>query len=217
MEPAACRPNYGLLWQLLQTTRWLYRVLSLAALATLGGLGTVMVASAVPETSSPPITWAAWGLTLASALWEIYAGWWNVFLRNMNQVLVGTQLGVVVQAVRIALSCGLLFLGAGLLSVPLAGLVSSFLLRLWSRKEVLRHLGEYPAKSDKPQIMKLIATLWPNSWRLGVHYLSGYLAGQANTLICLPLLGLAASGQYGFSLQLISICSGMAQAWTYVT
>lgn len=215
-EQDASRPNYVLLWQLLYTTRRLYRVLSLSTLVLLGCFGSAMVAQAVPETSSRTVTWAAWGLTLASVLWDIYAGWWNVFLRNMNQVLVGTQFGAVTYALRIALSCVLLLLGAGLLSVPVASLVSNCLLRLLSRREALRHLGDRPAGLDLLQVKKLLATLWPNSWRIGLQFLSGYLAGQANTLICLPILGLAASGTYGFSAQLVIMSSGMAQVWTLV-
>jgi len=215
-EQNASAPNYTLLWQLLHTTRQLYRVLSLATLGLLGAFGSAVVARAVPETSAPPVTWAAWVLTLASVLWDIYAGWWNVFLRNMNQVLLGTRFGAATYALRIVLSCVLLLLGGGLLSVPVAGLVSNVLLRLLSRRAVLQHLGTCPTALDRLQVRKLLATLWPNSWRLGLQFLSGYLAGQANTLICLPILGLAASGTYGFSAQLISMSSGMAQVWTLV-
>jgi hypothetical protein len=153
---------------------------------------------------------------LVSSLWEIYAGWWNVFLRNMNQVLLGTQMGVVTLTLRIALACGLLVLGAGLLSVPVAILVSSCLLRTLSRRAVLRLLGQCPADLDLHQVRQHLAVLWPNSWRIGLQFLSSYLAGQANALICLPILGLAASGTYGFSIQLIAMSSGMAQVWTVV-
>ena len=215
-QPDVSGPNYVLLWQLLHTTRQLYRILSVVTLLLLGAFGTFMVAKAVPETSSQTITWIAWGLTLASVLWDIYAGWWNVFLRNMNQVLVGTQLGAMTHALRIALACGLLLLGAGLMSVPVASLFSSFLLRLLSRRVVLRHLGGRPAGLDMRSAKPLLATLWPNSWRVGLQFLSGFLAGQANTLICLPILGLAASGTYGFSAQLILMSSGMSQVWTLV-
>jgi O-antigen/teichoic acid export membrane protein len=215
-EQNASSPNYPLLWQLLNTTRWLYRLLTLGALAILGVLGTTMVGKAVSETAAPPLTWVALGLTLASVLWDIYAGRWNVFLQNMNQVLAGLRIGVLAYSLRILLSCALLLLGAGLLSVPVAGLTSSCLLRLLCRRMVLRHLGQRPADLDLHQEKKLLSALWPNSWRVGLQFLSGYLAGQANTLICLPLLGLAASGTYGFSAQLIIMSSGMAQVWTTV-
>lgn len=215
-QESASGPNHVLLWKLLHTTRQLYRLLSLGTLVLLGSFGTLMVAKAVPETTQPTLTWAAWGLTLGAVLWEIYSGWWNVFLRNMNQVLASTQQLALAQAVKITFSCLLLLAGAGLLSVPIATLVSSFLQRYLARRLVRRLLGTTAPEVAAGEARALVATLWPNSWRIGLQFLSGYLAGHANTLLCLPLLGLAAGGTYGFSLQLIVICSSMAQVWTLV-
>ena len=216
-QQVKARPNQTMLWQLLHTTRHLYRLLSLGVLLLVGLGGTLFIRHAVPQTSYPGITWAAWTITLTAIVWEIYSSWWNVFLRNMDRVLASTQQTVVAQLVKLILTCGFLLGGAGLLSVPVAAILSSFLQRFLARREVLRLLE----KSSDPggnsaDVKTMLATLWPNSWRIGVHFLSGYLAGQANTLICLPLLGLSASGKYGFSLQLIYICSGMAQVWTAV-
>ncbi len=212
----ATGPNHPMLWRLLYTTRRLYRLLSAGTLVLLGSLGTLLVAKAVPETTSPVITWTAWGLTLTSVLWEIYTGWWNVFLRNMNQVLASTQQLALAQAVKITLSIVLLLAGGGLLSVPIATLASSFLQRALARRCVRRLLGPGDTAVTAAEVKTTVATLWPNSWRIGLQLFSGYLAGQANTLICLPLLGLSAGGTYGFSLTLIFICSSMAQVWTLV-
>jgi O-antigen/teichoic acid export membrane protein len=216
-EPGPGRPNQVLLWQLLHTTRRLYRLMALGVFLLLGLGGTLFIGPTVPETSAPAVTWAAWVVTLISLAWDAYSNWWNVYLRNMNQVLPAARQGVWTQTVKILLTCGLLVGGAGLLSVPVATIVASFLQRWWARRQVLRLLepGQDPGhRSD--EVKKLLATLWPNSWRVGVHLLSFYLAGQANTLICLKVLGLSASGQFGFSFQLITICAGMAQVWVFV-
>lgn len=216
-EPGTGEPNQALLWQLLHATRRLYRLLALGVVILIGVGGTLFIWQAVPQTSSPTITWAAWSVTLASLTWDIYSGWWNVYLRNMNRVLASARQAVLTQLIKIILTCGLLLAGGGLLSVPLATIASSFLLRWLARRSVLKLLD--PSRDsgrNSSEVKAVLATLWPNSWRVGVHFLSGYLAGQANTLICLKLLGLSASGTYGFSLQLVSIGSGMAQVWTYV-
>lgn len=216
-QPGTGVPNQVLLWQLLHTTRRLYRLLSVAVVVLVGVGGTIFLAPAVPQTSSPSITWTAWAVTLAAMAWDFYSGWWNVYLRNMNCVLASAQQSVITVSLRILLSCVLLLTGWGLLSVPVATVLSSFLHRYLARRVVLRLLaaGSDPG-ANASEVKSMLATLWPNSWRVGIYFLSGYLAGQANTLICLPLLGLEASGEYGFSLQLISICSGMAQVWTAV-
>ncbi len=216
-QPASGAPNQALLWQLLRTTRQLYRWLSLAVLVLVGVGGTLFIWQAVPQTSSPATTWFAWVVTFVSMAWDFYSGWWNVYLRNMNRVLTSAQQAVLSQLLKILLICALLLAGGGLLSVPVATILSSFLQRFLARRAVLRLLDSQPDRAgDAMEVKALLTTLWPNSWRIGIYFLSGYLAGQANVLICLPLLGLAASGEYGFSLQLIGICSGMAQVWTAV-
>lgn len=210
-------PNQALLWQLLHTTRYLYRALTVAVLVLAGVGGTWFIRAAVPQTSAPTITWAAWLATLLAMGWNVYSGWWNVFLRSMNQMLASSRQAVLTQVIKIILTCAFLLGGGGLLSVPVAAILASFVERYLARRTVLGLLD--PAMDPGPgsrEVRAMLGTLWPNSWRVGVHFLSGYLAGQANTLICLPLLGLSASGAYGFSLQLVFICSGMAQVWTYV-
>ncbi|MBE0545009.1 MAG: hypothetical protein IH623_27030 [Verrucomicrobia bacterium] len=215
-EIGANGPNYELLGRLLPTARQLYRLLSLASLLLLGATGTVMVAVRVNETSAPAVTWIAWGVTLVAAVWEIYAGWWNVFLRGMDQVRLSTQLGALAMTVRILLSCLLLMGGAGLLSVPLATLIGSVLQRELSRRAVLRALPKTTTPATAADVKQLVATLWPNSWRIGLQFSSGYLAGHANTLVCQTVFGLAAAAEYGFSLQLVIIGVTMAQVWTLV-
>ncbi len=212
----ASGPNYALLWRLVHTTRTLYRFLSLGAFVLLGLFGTCMVALHVQETTSPRVTWLAWGITLLAAVWELYAGWWNVFLRSMNKVLLSTRQASLAYGVRLVISAALLLGGAGLLSVPIASFLSSFLQRELSRRSVLQLLGPPPGAGERGDVWSLFATLWPNSWKLGLQFLSGYLSTFANTFICQAVLSLGASGAYGVSLQLVSISASMAQVWTAV-
>ncbi|MEK7780521.1 MAG: hypothetical protein AAB370_03345 [Verrucomicrobiota bacterium] len=216
-QPAGAGPNQAMLWQLLHSTRLLYRWLAVGILVVIGVVGTWFIWKAVPQTSSPEMTWAAWIVTLLAMAWDSYSGWWNSYLRNMNCVLAGARQAVATQSLKIILTCVLLLGGFGLLSVPVATICASFLQRFLARRMVLGLLDQKNDPGRKSVAVRtMLSTLWPNSWRVGIHLMSCYLAGQANTLICLPLLGLSASGQYGFSFQLISICASMAQVWTYV-
>ena len=209
-------PNETLLWQLLSTTRKLYGALALLTLALLGILGTLYVGWKASESSAPMMTWIGWFIMLAASVWEIYAGWWNVYLRGMDAVLLSARLSAQSQAIKILVACVLLPLGGGLLSVPLATLLACIYQRSLSRRAVLRRMGEAPADAREKESNRLFQILWPNSWRIGVQFLSNYLASYANTLIAGAVFGLGASGQYGFSLQLVSIASGMASVWTAV-
>lgn len=206
-------PNYPLLWQLLLTTRRLYGYLALAILVIVGAWGTYMVELRIGETSSPLITRLAWLATLASTLFDIYSNWWSVYLRGLNEVRDAARIGVVGLAVKFAISVALLLSGAGLLSIPIASLAGSIIQRHLARARTLALLkGEPPAKGTN--IKDNLRTLWPNSWRLGVQLMSGYLTVNANIAICLHTFGLDASARYGLSVQLMSIASGIANVWT---
>ncbi|HAM71783.1 MAG TPA: hypothetical protein DCM86_09085, partial [Verrucomicrobiales bacterium] len=162
-------PNLPLLWQLLASTRRLFLYLAFGALVVLGVGGTLTVAWRAGETSRPEVTWVAWGLVLLSAVLEIYAGWWNTFLRGLGRVLPSARISVLSYGLRLLLAAALLLGGAGLLALPIAGLVSSILQRGLSRRHCLRELGAAPA-SIPPR--SLIPVLWPNSWRTGLQFLS---------------------------------------------
>lgn len=209
------RPNYVLLWQLLFTTRRLYRYLSLALLVVLGAWGTYVVELRIDETSSPLLTRIAWGVTLGAAVVDIYANWWGLYLRSMNEVAAAARIGVLMFAVRLVLAAGLLLAGAGLLALPIGSFFSSLLARTLARRLCYRLLAGHPPP-ENIRIKEHLRILWPNTWRLGTQFVSSYLTVNANTAICLHVLGLAANAQYGLSVQLLSIVSGMVAVWTNV-
>jgi O-antigen/teichoic acid export membrane protein len=206
-------PNYALLWQLLRATRTLYRYLTLAILLILGTWGTYIIELRVHETSSLLITRLAWGATLAAAAADIYLSWWNTFLNGMNQVVFAARIGALAMVVRLVLSVALLLIGAGLLSLPVAGIVSSLLDRQLARSRCRKLLLNGSSIKSQP-FRGMLRILWPNSWRLGVQFLSGYLIINANIQICEHIFGLVATGKYALATQLLGIAATMAAVWT---
>ncbi|HTQ51902.1 MAG TPA: hypothetical protein VMJ12_14425 [Candidatus Acidoferrales bacterium] len=213
MPATSSEPNYQLLWQLLQATRILYRYLSLVVFVVLGLYGTYTVELRIHETSSVLITRLAWGATLAATLADIYTGWWLVYLRGLNEVVVAARVGVVAIAVKFVIAAALLLGGGGLLSIPLATLVSSLLQRQLARRHCLARLKGEPRHN--PHVFReTLHLLWPNTWRLGIQFMSSYLTLNANMNICTYAFGLKANAVYGLSVQLMNIAIGMASVWT---
>jgi len=210
-------PNYSLLWKLMFATRFLYRYLTLIVLVALGGWGTFVASMKISETSNPAHAWLAWALTLAGAAFEVYSGWWVAYLRGLNKVLVSSRIQALAYALRFLMAGTLLFTGAGLLSVPLATLASSFLQRHLSRRLTMRFLANQPAAPPpRDELMTLLRTLWPNSWRVGAHCLGYYLSSHISMIFCLNALGLPAYARYGLSLQIVAILHGMSSVWIQV-
>jgi hypothetical protein len=208
-------PNYRLLGELLFTTQTLYRFLTLILLIVLGAWGTYVVELRIHDTSSPLVTRLAWVTTLMTATLEIYANWWTVYLRSLNEVRESLQIGVLGWGLRLVLAAILLICGGGLLSVPIGNFFGIVLQRSLTRRRVLQLLAGHSPPSEA-HVRKNLAILWPNTWRLGVQFISSYLTVNANTAICLHVLGLAANAKYGLSVQIMAFISGMAAVWTNV-
>ena len=137
-------PNYPLLWELLVTGRVFYRFVALAAALLLTTAGSLMVMQKVGETSSPHLTWLGWGVSVAAVAAEAYFNVWNIFLRSINQVLVATRISMLAYSLRLVLACLFLLAGGGLLSLPAASLVTSLIIRNFSRYYCLKALAAYP-------------------------------------------------------------------------
>jgi hypothetical protein len=208
-------PNYTLLWQLLFSSRALYRLLVLGLLLVLGGWGTYLVEMRIQETSSASITRLAWLATLLAALFDIYSNYWVIFLRGSNNVLAAARIDVLAMAVRLVLAATLLLGGVGLLSVPVGSLLGSLIQRHLARRRCLQLLSGHPAPKTT-EFNEILRVLWPNTWRAGMICVGSYLTVNANTAICLHSLGLLANAQYGLSIQLLGVITGMAGVWTAV-
>ncbi|HVV70683.1 MAG TPA: hypothetical protein VHI52_04150, partial [Verrucomicrobiae bacterium] len=208
-------PNYRLLWELLFTTRVLYRYLTLALLVVLGAWGTYVVELRIHETASPFLTRLAWAATLVTAMMDIYANWWITYLRSMNEVVAAVRIGVFGWGLRLVIAAVLFVAGAGLLSLPAGSFFGSVAHRFLARRRVLRLLAGHPAPTS-PAVREMLVILWPNTWRLGLQFISGYLTVNANTALCLYFLGLSANASYGLSVQLLAFVSGMASVWVNV-
>ena len=207
-------PNYTLLWELLAATRLIYRYLTLAVFVIVGIWGTYMVELRIHETSSVLITRLAWAATLAGTLFDIYANWWCVYLRSLNEVQTAARISVLVMVVRLAVAAGLLCAGAGLLSLPIAAVLSDGLQRWLARSRCLALLNNQPPP-DKIDVKRIFKTIWPNT--CGRRFVFQQLSDRECQHRHLPV-GLWPGGQcqYGLSLQLMNIAATMAAVWVNV-
>jgi O-antigen/teichoic acid export membrane protein len=208
-------PNWRLLGQLFCTTRSLYRYMAVIVFVAVGAWGTYLVEMRVHDTPFPTVTRVAWAITLIATVADIYSSWAVIFLRGMNEVLVSVQISVAASAAKFVLAAVLLLCGGGLVSLPLGSLLGSVLQQILARWQCGKRLRGHlqPAEAH---VWENLRILWPTSWRLGVMTVSTCLTSQANTAICLKVLGLAGNAQYGLSTTLVGIISGMAMVWTTV-
>jgi O-antigen/teichoic acid export membrane protein len=208
-------PNLDLLWKLFFTTRALYRYMALAVLVLLGAWGTFMVELRIHETPSVAVTRVAWVITLLATTSDIYSNWALIFLRGMNEVLISVKISVVGSVIKFLIASVLLFAGGGLLSLPIGTLVGNLIQQRLARRACRQRLGE-ARKHEPAHVWENLRIIWPNSWRLGLSVFSSCMTAQANTAICVKMLGLTSFAPYALSGQLVGMISGMAMVWTTV-
>jgi hypothetical protein len=211
-------PNLALLSNLLATTRRLYLYLCLFVVVILGVGGTAVLADKFKETTSFKIAVIAWIVTLISSPLELYTGSWLVFLRGLNKVVLTSRLITMVQLSKLFFASIFLIKGLGLLSVPLATLITAVGQRFVARYYCRTNLPEALPPPDHSTAHSLLLRLWPMSWRLGLQLLSGWVAINGLLTLAAQIGGLAeGSGSFGFSHNVLYvICLGMAGSWTFV-
>jgi hypothetical protein len=212
--PGTGTPNIALLWSLFRAVRSLYRRLAVVGFLILGAVGTWAVSVHVAETTWPAGTWLAWFISLVAVVSEIYLGWWTNFLIGMNQPLSAARFATAGYSLNLLLACILLKTGFGLLSVPIASLVSSLLQRSLNRNATLKIMGKFSDPGDGSDVASLLKTLWPNIWRMGCLLLANYVV--ANLIVFIPMFGLAINAEYGLSVRLITAVQTISAIWVYV-
>jgi hypothetical protein len=214
--PVGGKPNFVLLGQLFSATKLLYRIICLGILTLLGIGGTLVIHRLAMQTSNPTITWTAWAITVVGSCIELYSGYWIVFLRGMNEVVLSSRLFSAIFALRLVLSVILLLRHFGLLAVPIATLIVGIVQRLIARRFISRAVPK-EFRRDSSRDRELVARIWPTSWRMGVVGLSMNVMLVAFGAIIPATLGATLAYRYQFSQQvMLNICIGMAAVWTYV-
>jgi hypothetical protein len=209
-------PNQALLGQLLCATKRLYGMLSLVILLLLGVGGTLVIYRLAAQTSNPTLTWIAWATLIVGSCLELYFGYWLVFLRGMNQLVVSSRASVAVYGLKLFLSVMLLLAGLGLLAVPLASLLTGTLPRLLARRFIRTILPDELCK-DHTRDRELVSKIWPTSWRMGMVGFSYNILLVGFGAIITETLDDRLAYRYQFShFVMHSACAGMAAVWTFV-
>ncbi len=216
VEGGNTQPNVVLLGRLLAVTKRIYHLLSLTILILLGVFGTLLLFPDFQKSSQPHVAWAAWGITVVSACLELYTGYWLAFMRGLNKVLLTSRLSACIYAFKLVLAVALLLAKFNLLAIPIATLFTGVLQRLLARAFLRRNMPAGVAM-DFTDVGKLMRTVWPSAWRLGLILMSVNVMMVGSGLIISRKWGVEEVAPYHFSYQvLFTVCISMASVWTFV-
>lgn len=209
--------NEVLLRSVVRSAGMIYRGLAVAVVVFLAVVGTWVVGMGVGEVRDPGGAWVAWGVLVVATGLEVYSLYWVAVLRGLNEVSCGARWLTWAYGIKLGLGAGLLASGAGLLSVPLAGLAAGVVLR-WGAGRAVRRRVPDPGRVEAGEVRRILAAIWPNSWRLGMQTAAVFLVTNVYSVICLATEGLGpqAYAEYGLSAQVMTLSAGIAGVWTSV-
>lgn len=210
-------PDFRLMKKVLKTCKFIYGIISAAALVLLltAGSGYVLY---VTDFENAKVFLTAWVIYAAAVFMNIYFGYCGSFLRGVGAVAENNKAVVTGRVIQIVLTIVLLACGFGIIGCSVAYLSYGVTFRslanrkFYKYKNIGKRLDEVKEKVEKAQIKEMFSVIWHNAWRDGLVSLSSYLLSQASTIICSLFLTLAQTGVYSLTMQVASVISNVASA-----
>lgn len=205
--------NYSLLAALIQTARWIYRLMGGVVLLLMLTAGTGYVYQVTAGFSNLPNSLLIWLIYSAGVFFQIYYSYYSALLTGSGKIKESKKAMVYSNVLKIVLTYVLLYAGYGLLGVVIANFIYPFLTRYLSYRYYFTAGLRQTLSSYKVSVTEKIAlfkTLWHNSKKLGITTLSGYLTYGASTLLAGIYLSLEEVASYGLMIQLIGLIGGIS-------
>lgn len=203
--------NYKLLKDIIETSKTIYRRISIIILILLSTLGSIYINSLIKELDNSKYIMIAWYLYIFSLIINFYYYYFNALLRGKGMIADANKITIFSRLAFILFSFLGLYFNLGLIGISLGNLASVLVTRVLSSKkfftkELKEELKNVDSKIDK----KLFKIIFHNANKLGLVSLGAFLILKGNTLIASKYLSLDIVAQYGLSLQLFTILSSIS-------
>lgn len=199
--------NYGLLKQLIITSRFIYAILSVVVLLLFSVVGTFYIVhiSSNLRGYNHIIAWAIWCVAL---FLNLYYGYFSGLLKGVGAVAESNKSVVIARLFQLVALIIFLLCGMDLVGVAMAYLLYGFLLRILSGKYFYsyRGIGLNLRKTEEDSSiyskMEVFIIVWHNAWKEGGVAFANYFCNQAGTIVCSLYVTLEETGVYSLAVQL---------------
>ena len=211
----AKEPNFELMKKILFTCKWIYFIISSAALIAMAVGGTFYILHISHEMTGYNHI-IAWFIYIIAVFLNLYFGYYTSFLRGVGAISAANINTVIARTVQIGLTVLLLFLKTGLIGACAAYLAYGTLLRVLGQFKFYRYKGigkslkliitKFTFKDIKP----IFSVVWHNAWKDGVISITNFLCGQASTIIASFYLSLYETGIFSIGSQIATAIAAIA-------
>ena len=217
-QEAAGDPNYSLMARLLKAAQLLYLGMAVSVLLLLVTVGTVYVrhvaGGQVSDLRRVEIAWIVFACSNATYL---YLAWVSPLLLGTGRITENYLFVIAGRGGFAVIAIVTMLLGGGLLGLAIANLLANLLARGVAEvvaRPVLRATRAH-GEGGEP-VLPVLRALWPNAGRMGLVSVGGFLTTRWNVLVLSIFVGLAPSGSYAISLQILTALGMVAMLPTQV-
>lgn len=200
--------NYKLVYTLIESSKYVYRRISLIALFFMSTIGSFYIYKITNNYSTINNIFLIWLIFSISLFFNIYFSFYEGLLKGKGMIKELNQIVVFSRVVQIGLTLLLLRFEFGLLGVVLANFIYPFLSRflmvkLFYTKDIKELFSNlFVNKSDLLEVINLI---WYNSKKLGAVFVGSFLINKISFIVAGYYLPLKDIASYGLMEQLFSV------------
>lgn len=208
------QPNWQLYAELIFAVKKIYKVIALIALLLLGISGSFYI-SIFLEKSQVESGYIVWLLFLVGFVINLYFLYFNPLLMGAGKVYETNLINVVIRMTWLGLSALGLVLYESIIVLPIAYITGILVGRIYAMYEFNRLTQEKLDSSigGKEKTGVDIRTLFPNSWRMGVVTLGGFLINKASIFIAGLYLSVGETASYALTIQVLTVLIAFPQVY----
>jgi len=207
-----CSIDYGLLKEVITAMRWIYLRIAVILFVILTTIGTYYIHSLLKTyTGSHNDVYIAWGILCLINTYSLYTLYYDSLLQGKGLIKRSKQIIIAGQFFYLLIATVLIFLGYGLVAIVTAQAASVLVIRTLSHKSFFtKELKTHLSGTDKKSSKKVMEAILPNSFKIGITSIGGFMVQKSALVIGSLYLSLDDVASYGITMQLITVLSGFS-------
>lgn len=200
-------PNLPLLKSLIDSSKKIYKIISIVAAVALFILGSIYIYYLNPERL------LSWLLYAVAVTLSLYFNYLPAILRGIGGIKESNIANVFSRLVYVAIVLFGVLSGLGLVALSLALIASVVCLQYLSNRFFFRIVGKDFKNTESDNKYKpndVFKVVWYNAKKLGIVSIATFLITKVSVLLCSSFLGLEVTASYGLSLQLYDLVGALA-------
>lgn len=206
--------DYSLLKGTIHAMRAFYRWVALAVLVLLLTVGTAYFYYILQKYEGDHTdAMAAWIILVVVNCYNIYTLYYDSLLTGKGYIKRNQQIILIGQATYLVCAIGFIYAGLGLTAIVSAQLISYVIKRTLSRKVFYtKEMQESLAAAGEQDYKEILRVITPNSLRIGLTNLGGFVVTKSALFIGTAFLPLGQIAAYGITMQVMDVlarCGGV--------